>query len=349
MPKSLKPTHKNIQRLKHHFAFICLFALSLFAHNSFAQGVKASATLDSTLIFIGGQIDLKLEVSQPIDATISWPAFAADTITSNIEIVERGQVDTTKANDRIVLSQLFRITSFDSGLHYIPPIELELIGAESKEIAKSNSLSLMVVNPFPVVNPEDGITGIKDPINTPFMLSEIEDILTYTGIGILLIGLLIFLYSKYGHLISKKEKPAEKVVPLEPAHIIAMRELDRIQESKLWEKNREKEYYTDITDTLRTYLEHRFNVTAMEQTSDEILDTLKSVGEIDKGSMAEIDQVLKLADLVKFAKFNPLPEENNRSIKNAYAFVDKTKRAVVETSEKEETETDETIPVKTEE
>ena len=103
-----------------------------------------------------------------------------------------------------------------------------------------------------------------------------------------------------------------------------LKELDEIKQSKLWQQGKEKEYFTSITDTLRRYLVDRFGINAMEKTSAEILDSVKGIDEIVP-AFEKLEQVLKLADFVKFAKFRPLPDENDLSLVNAYFFVNQTK------------------------
>ena len=129
---------------------------------------------------------------------------------------------------------------------------------------------------------------------------------------------------------TQPEKP--KLPPYEQA----IKELDEIKQLKLWQQGKEKEYFTSITDTLRRYLVDRFGVNAMEKTSAEILDRVKSVDEIVP-AYDKLEQVLKLADYVKFAKFRPLPDENDLSLMNAYFFVNQTK-PVVPSSEAESEE-----------
>ncbi|SMO42491.1 hypothetical protein SAMN06265379_101734 [Saccharicrinis carchari] len=320
--------------LKISFVAMLLSAMS-FAMQ--AQQVNVTATLDSTMIVIGGQIDLKLEVSQPEGLIVNFPFFT-DTITKNIEIVDKGGVDSMKIdNNRLVLSQLYRITSFDSGLHYIPPIQIEVIQQEAKNIASSNALSLMVVNPFKEVNPEKGVMDIKGPQEAPFKLSEVlHYIYLYGGIAIALALLIwLFLYLRNKH--TKGGLSLIKAKPEEPAHIIALRELDKIKASKLWEHNRVKEFYTQVSDTIRNYIEKRYEKPAMEQTSQEIFDSLSKL-EIGPKSMEQLKQVLELADLVKFAKFTPLPDENGISLMNAYFFVNQTKKEEIKPLEEEKEE-----------
>ncbi len=307
----------------------------LYSFGIKAQNVNASATLDSTTILIGGQIDLKIEVSQPQGMKINFPVFN-DTITKNIEIVEKGEIDSIKLdNDRLVLSQLYRITSFDSGLHYIPPIKFEVFDGELKKTVDTDPLSLNVINPFEDVNPEKGVIDIKGVQDSPFKLSEIIEYI-YLGLGILLvIAIAIWLYLYY-----KKKRQGTgnifiKAKPDEPAHVIAIRELDKIKASKLWENNKIKEFYTSVSITLREYIENRYTIPALEQTSIEILTELNKSGQIDKEVYDHLNQILELSDLVKFAKFEPLPDEHAMTIMNAYFFVEKTKENIIKSLDEE--------------
>ncbi len=323
---------RGLTYLQHTKKFILslVVLLSLGSTGLFAQQVNISATMDSTMILIGGQIDLKLEVSQPAGLNIQFPELT-DTITKNIEIVEKGGIDSVKLeNDRLVLTQLFRITSFDSGLHYIPPIEFEVIQEDVKNIAQSNALSLMVVNPFKEVDPEKGLTDIKGVQDAPFKLAEILDFIYLYGGIVLVIGLLIWLYLYYRKNKTEGGISFVKAKPKEPAHVIALRELDKIKAAKLWEQNKVKLFYTEVSNTIRTYIEERYAVPALEQTSVEILDALQS-SEVDKKSKDQLTQVLELSDLVKFAKFEPLPDENGLTLMNAYFFVNQTKVEEIKT------------------
>ncbi|TLX78477.1 hypothetical protein E9993_01010 [Labilibacter sediminis] len=320
--------------IKTIFAVILVAVLGMATSVS-AQNVNVTATLDSTMIFIGGQVDLKLEISQPNNVTINFPLLN-DTVTKNIEIVEKGGIDSLNIdNKRLILTQLFRVTSFDSGLHYISPLEFEIIDGESRSIASSNALSLMVVNPFKEVDPEKGMTDIKGPIDTPFKIVEIINYIYLYGGILLALALLIWLYLYYRKNKIDKDTSFKKPKPTEPAHIIALRELDKIKESKLWEHNKVKQFYTEVSNTIRNYIEHRYEQPALEQTSVEILASLKSNNEIDKKSMEQLQQVLELSDLVKFAKFTPLADENGLTLMNSYFFVNQTKLEVIKSLEEE--------------
>ena len=128
----------------------------------------------------------------------------------------------------------------------------------------------------------------------------------------------------------RETDPCEEVVdpkkeePKLPPHEQAIKELDEIKQQKLWQQGRSKEYYTLITDTLRKYIEERFGINAMEMTSGEILELIRKNSEA-QSVYDNLRQILQLADFVKFAKMNPLPDENDLSMMNAYLFVNQTK------------------------
>jgi hypothetical protein len=129
--------------------------------------------------------------------------------------------------------------------------------------------------------------------------------------------------------------------PKEPAHLWALRELDRIREEKLWRKDKIKEYYSEVTEVLRIYVEERFGFPAMEQTSAEILDSFGSRKDmISEKTTGYLARILPLADLVKFAKYTPLPDDHNIVLANSYLFVNETKPEEAVKSEKVENEKD---------
>lgn len=310
--------------------------LSLAVYSS-AQGVSVSAQLDSTVIFIGGQIDLKLEATQPEGFKVHFPMLT-DTVVNKVEIVKSGAIDTISSSGKqLVMSQTYRITSFDSGLYYIPPIQFEIAEGELLKRVATQPMSLMVVNPFEEVNPEKGITDIKIPMDTPFLLSELYKYLPYI-LGLFLLAIVLTFAIMY---LTKKKTPLQlftKEKPKLPPHELALSRLDHIKEDKLWQRGLIKEYYSEITDTLRHYIEDRFKIRALEQTTEEIIHSFDGV-ELNNGqTIKNLQQILSTADLVKFAKHEPLPDENDFSMINALFFVNQTKVEEVKSLEEEKGE-----------
>lgn len=289
------------------------------------QNVSVSASLDSTLMVIGGQMNLTLEVTQPAGLAVMLPVFT-DTITKNIEVVEVGKPDTTIQNNNLInISQVIRVTSFDSGLHYIPPIAFEYKRGELVEKQTTNPLALMVVNPFENVDPEKGVFDIKQPINTPFSFAELLKYLNWAVAFMLFSSLLVLAI----HWWLKRKNPIKNLLfknkPKDPPHVTALRELEKIKNEKAWQKGLVKQFYSQLTDVLRIYLEERYQFPAMEKTTDEILKSLKEVELPDDKLLAKMKKILETADLAKFAKYEPLPDENDLSLIGAFFFVNQTK------------------------
>ncbi|MCL3781255.1 hypothetical protein EMN47_12770 [Prolixibacteraceae bacterium JC049] len=286
-----------------------------------AQEITTKAVLDSTHIMLGDQINLRLEVKQPADAIVAFPT-PSDTLTPNVEIVRRSKIDTVKLdNNQLHIYQNFVVTSFDSGQHQIPPFYFKLDFKNVKDSLKSNALTLNVGS-FDV-DLQKGITDIKPPHEAPLTLKEVSPYI----LGVIILGGIIFLI----FYTIRRRKRGQSLVgpppkPLEPAHIIALRELERVKSEALWKDDKEKQYYSDMTDILRNYIEYRFEVPAMESTTDEILrDLTANKGLITEKAKEQLTQVLQLADLVKFAKYKPLPDDNQISLANSFFFVNQTK------------------------
>jgi hypothetical protein len=113
--------------------------------------------------------------------------------------------------------------------------------------------------------------------------------------------------------------------PKEPAHIWANKELKKLEGEKLWQSDKVKEYHSKLTDILRLYLEFRFNYYAMEATTEEIIAEVNK-REISMDASAKLQETLRLADFVKFAKMNPAPDQNTKSMQSALDFVEMTKQ-----------------------
>ena len=141
------------------------------------------------------------------------------------------------------------------------------------------------------------------------------------GLGIILMGLLVFYYIKK----RKSAQPVFKIrsKPKLPAHIIALNDLEELRMQKMWQSGKVKEYYTAMTDIVRLYIEERFEISAVEMTTEEILKDLRNEN-LDSEIQNKLGQTLVLADLVKFAKETPLPLDNDNCLTYSVDFVQNT-------------------------
>jgi len=302
------------------YRLILVLILLVFSFKVKSQEINVNAVLDSNYIVIGDQIKLYFEVNQPKDVKLKFPQLF-DTIVDKVEILERTEIDTTYLTaDQILLKQNYLITSFDSGFYYFKPFEFILGEGDNKQLIKTEPLFLQVFTLQ--LDTADAIFDIKDLYEAPLTFRELAP-----KIGlIILIGLIIFFIIYYIIKRKKNEPVFVKRKPKEPAHIIAYRDLEKLKQEKLWQQNLVKKYYTRLTEVLRNYFENRYNIFALEQTSDETLESLINVGFNTEDELYKLmDTLFKTSDLVKFAKASPLPDENDNSLTIAYKFIEETK------------------------
>ncbi len=241
-----------------------------------------------------------------------------DTINSKVEIVSLSPIDTSISPDKktILLSQKLHVTCFDSGYFVIPPFKF-LRNGDSLKYVETKPLLLEVIA-FEV-DTTQAIKDIKPPLEAPYTFKEA---LPYIIAGLLIVILVLVVI----YYFNKRKATKIVVQPTEPklsAHELALMQLKMLQEKKLWQQGNYKLYHTDLTDILRQYLQERFGVMALEQTTDEILKSFRSI-DISDPLKSNLKQVLELADFVKFAKINPIASENELSMQHAVAFVNAT-------------------------
>jgi len=288
-----------------------------------AQEVSVKATIDSTVLLIGQQSKMHLEISGPATLKYSFPIFQGDTLVNGIEILQTGRLDTLEiGNNLIHLQTDYIITSFDSGLYYIPPIKI-IAGIDTVE---SNYMALKVMT-YSVDTAKVSIFDIKGVQKPPFVLGDYYLLILWFLLAYALVLLIIWYILKKKYGLSKAESKFDQ--PLLPPHVVAIMELDRLKSEKIWKSGKNKEYYTALSDILRKYIQRRFQINALEMTTDEILSLFKR----DRNTQSvykNLRQILQLADLVKFAKIQPIENENEISIMNSYLFVNQTKIEEIE-------------------
>ena len=289
-----------------------------------------SAAIDSTTLFIGDQTDLHLRATCEVGEQVQLPVIDEQLI-PGIEVVDRTIIDTTTLNDgRVQYNQYLTLTSFEDSLFYIEPLPF----VSGDDTVWSESLMLNVVQPFELDSADMAITDIKGIYRAPIwwwgFLRWILLALAVAGIGVGGYYLITYLQSRMG----KREEDAVAAEPLRPAEEVALEKLDIIREQKIWQTGQVKEYHTQLTDVVREYIDRRFEVSSAEQTSDETLRAMRPLLNDKKDLYEQLRKMLTLADLVKFAKWTTTPDENEMSLRSAYAFVKETTPVEEEPTEK---------------
>ena len=289
----------------------------LFAASTFAQNTTVKAVLDSQEILIGDQINLDLSVEFNEEIPVAWPVFK-DTITGQLEIVQASIPDTVKKETgETIIHQRLRITSFDTGFIVLPPIQFVFNNDSSQQLATEPLL--IFVSDIPV-EMEAEIKEIKEPYDVPFNWKKWAK---WGLLGLVIIGLIIaaiLLWKKYRKV---PEAPLARPKPKRPAHEIALEKLEELRNKKLWQNNQTKQFYIELSDITREYVEFRFDVLALEMTTDETISALKLKG-LEDSKTQSLKKMLQMADLAKFAKYTPIGNENEQCFDIARSFVNAT-------------------------
>ena len=310
------------------YKLTCLLVALFIASWTARSQVSVKVSMDSTILLIGQQTLFHLNVSGPSNLKYQLPSFAGDTLIKGLEIVKKGAIDTFRINkDQIEFKTDLLVTSFDSGLYYIPPIKV-VAGADTFE---SDYLGLKV-NTYPVDTTKLQLFDIKGIQKPPFVVSDyyLTAFLFVLFYSILLFIIWFILRKKYRN----KEQLQKTLEEQLPPHVVAIIELDKLRQQKIWKLGKNKAYYTALTEIVRKYISRRFQINALEMTSAEILELFKR----DKTTQSvyqNLKQILQLSDLVKFAKVESTESENELSMMNSYLFVNQTKLEEIKSIEEQ--------------
>jgi hypothetical protein len=306
--------------MKRHFnsALFFILLLSSFSFKANAQYIKTEARIDRNSMPIGDQTVLHVSANMPLKTDITFPEIV-DSI-GKVKIVKSLKADTVidKTNPNLeTISHNYAVTSFDTGVYVLPQFTFHTKAGD----IKTGTITLQIKS-VPV-DTTKAFYDIKQPFAVSYNLWDwLKDH------WVLVVSILVAILIILGILYYLKNKPQalEKVDagPVYTIDQIAINRLNDLNAKKLWQQGEVKHYYIELTEVLRDYLEQRYRIQAHEQTTEEIFEGLKSKG-LSKESSDILLQILTLADLVKFAKQQPTPYENEQSMENAIIFIQQTR------------------------
>jgi hypothetical protein len=285
-----------------------------------AQSEPLQTTIGRDSIMIGEQVEWLFKIEVNDKAQVAFAHFEEPKMGA-IEILRELPVDTlSHRKGTRTLRTGFVITSFDSGIYELPEIPVQIVRNGTVDTLYFKSVTLKV-NTVAVDTTAFQPFDVKPPVKYPYTFKEIVWPWGVTALAAaMLLALAIYVILR----VAKKKPVFAKDKPKEPPHVTALRELEKIKAEKLWQNNKVKQYYTRVTDVLRVYMEERYRVQAMEQTSDEILQALAAMTMPDE-LLHRLRDLLSVSDLVKFAKFQPMTDENEKALATVQEFVDRTK------------------------
>jgi hypothetical protein len=288
----------------------------LFISNTFGQNISANAFTDTSDYLVGDYINLNIKVKYEKGINVQNPSIKE--ILNNLELIKSEEPFLSKEDDKAVVLFKYIISKYDSGDVELPPIPVLFKSSSDTilQIAYTNPVSFTVHTL--TVEPALEIKDVKEPIRIPL---EWWIILIYAAAVLIAAAVVYYIYKKY------KEKKEKKIglipEPQIPSYITALNSLHELEEQQLWQRGLVKEYHSKITEIIRRYFEERFYLPALELTTNEALYKLKQRN--DSSEIIDVtEQFLNNADLVKFAKYKPLPSVNEEMMKQAYLIVEKT-------------------------
>lgn len=307
---------------------IVILATAFGSTGANAQNVRVKATIDTNNVLIGDQIKLLLQCQSDKKTNIVMPQIP-DSI-GKLEIVRRSKIDTVDTAGNYSLKQTLIITSFDSGMHVLPPITFMFEKEGLAELYPLATDTIFLKFRTVPVDTALAIKDIKGPMDSPLTFAEILPYIIGAWV-IIAIGVLIWYF-----WIRRKKLARRELLdydPSIPAHIIALEALKQLDAEKLWQKGAVKQYYIRMSDIVRVYIERRFEFLALDMTSGEITTAMR--GLVSNNELIEkLNKILEIADLAKFAKYQPLADENALTLTYSFSFVtDTIKHEVISNSE----------------
>ncbi|WP_330443171.1 BatD family protein [Flavobacterium sp. C4GT6] len=295
------------------------FLLMLLAVSAFAQQKQVETSIDSTKIKIGSQFHLTLKTTVDTAANVGFPEGKNF---GQLEVLESYPTDTVKKGALYELIKKYGLTQFDSGRYVIPSLPVII----DNEPYQTDSLSIEVAN-VKVDTLKQKMYDIKDIATAESKMSWwwLYVLLGLAALGVA--GYFVYRYLK-NRKVAPKEAPVVFSSPIEKA-TVKLRDLEK---KDLLQRGAIKDYYSELTDIARTYIEEAIHVPAMESTTSELIEAMRAAVSrkrmaLTRETFEELEKVLRTADMVKFAKSKPLDfevAEDRMKIEKTIVVIDKS-------------------------
>ena len=325
--------------------YIIIYVSALVAMQV-AVAQTAAPTITSRLsadtVMIGDRVTLTVEVEKDVMQQVIFPSFdftqtdGSEQAEPSIEVIHDFAPDTvSQEGRRVLLRKRYEMAVYDEGIYRMGKAQVLYLDKNLIDTLVADREEELFVKTFQIDSTAKSVRELQPQKTLKLRFAEFGGYLGISfAVALLIVGA-IFLLIRYLHKRGKRIADLFKPAPPVPAHIVAIESLEKLRNEKLWQNNKHKLYYSGLSDILRTYLAGRFEVGAMEMTTDEIADTLRNI-DIEQKQKMDLLAVLRDADLVKFAKATPEAEDNELAFDKAFYFVENTKP--IEQVEEEEDE-----------
>ena len=288
-----------------------------------AQNVEVEGKVNSKDVQVGKPFTLDLSLKVPYGWFVEWNDFVIDTLSEQIDIIKRGNVErTADADSNVIVKQQLTLMTFDTGQIQLPAVGLKYAQSFDDPMrlqAFTEPIDLyattMVVDTLQPYKP------IIEPVAAPIQMKEVFPwILAVLLLALLVIGVL------YWRKHRKPKVDAEGNIvrgPVIPPYDKAVDDLKRLREEKMWQSGKVKEYFCSLTDIAREYIEGQFGVNAVEMTTDDILEEIKPL-HFPKETYNKLKDTMEVADFVKFAKYSASNLESENAMNRMTEFVNES-------------------------
>ena len=302
-----------------------------------------SSQISADTVMIGDRVSLTIDVEKDLMQEIAFPELTFSSSDGSkseepsIEVLRSHAVDTISRNGRrVLLRKRYDMIVYDEGIYHLGKPSALYIDKNVQDTIVGEMENTLVVNTFQIdTTKTPTVRDLKPQKTLEFRFGEIQGYVLYSLLGLLCLALIAFLIYRQIKDRNSRIYTLFRPAPPAPPHIVAIAALEKLHNEKLWQNNKHKLYYSGLSDILRTYLDGRFGLSAMEMTTDEIIEALRRL-DIDQKQKSSLVAVLRDADLVKFAKAMPEADANELAYNRAYYFVEDTKPVEVTEEEPED-------------
>lgn len=310
-----------------------LLAAAALATATAQNTPTVTARVEPDSIGIGDRFDYVIEVEQDLVQVVRFPEFGLRSEEGDIELVESLPVDTLERDGRrLRLAKRYRLAAFEEGRYNLGAAQVLYADKNILDTLRGRDSVYLEVTTFQIDSTSQSIFDLKPQRTLPFQLREIRGYLLWGLAALALLTGAVLLLVRYLARRGKRLGDLFKPAPPLPPHVAAIQALETLHHQKLWQNARYKQYYSGITEILRTYIAARWEVGALEMTSDEIIAAMRDA-ELPEKARMDLTTILRDADLVKFAKAEPDAEQNESDYLKAYYFVEETKPVAEETAD----------------
>jgi len=290
--------------------------------------VSVESSVSKSKMTIGDTVRYAITVKHDPKIKIQWPALAANL--GAFEIRDYHVADAEEKDDSIIEQVSYVISTFDTGRYEIPPLRIQYQKPPDStwQSLTTQKLEIYVASILP--SEAGDIRDVKAPLEIP---RDWRQIIFIAAIAVTVLAIAALIYVWWRRRQGKSLIPTRQEPP-RPAHEVALEALEKLRASDLLQRGEFKLFYSELSDIIRRYIEGRYFVIALEMTTRQLLDNLRSA-DVDEEISELIRTLLEQCDLVKFAKYIPEAVESERVLQLGFEIVDKTKLVLLEAKAEE--------------